>query len=692
MPNTYVNINTDNNIVSVESSNESIRIINNDSGATVNIVKVDRDVVRVNGIGPQGPQGADGGGINTGSLAITGSNTFIGNQIINGNLTVTGSLFATASYSTYAVTASYALNAAAGSQGTIGSQGTTGTSGTQGTIGIQGFNGTQGPLGAQGTAGAQGNSGAQGAQGTTGLNGSVYIGTSSTLLTIATGSQTLTVETGLAYTANQDATINYVSDPTNYHMHGIIQSYNSGTGNLVVLISNIQGAGSFNSWTTNLDGAVGAVGAQGATGAGSQGVQGSQGPLGPIGNFGSQGASGAQGRQGTIGAQGAQGTTGAQGTIGAQGRIGAQGTSAATSITNNLSGYVVTATSDSNTPFNGEENLTFDGTKLNIINGNSTQINIWGGTFPTNSFVIGSSNLTNNTRGFDNISIGKNALNYNTTGSGNVAVGHTALTDNKQGSYSTAVGHGALSNISGSYNTAVGAYAGSANGVETGLSAYSVYIGYNNYASSGDQVNQIVIGSNAVGNGSNTTVIGNSDTVSTQLFGSVTSSNARLAGIPVGTTQTRVLVSDTTGNIFYRTTVPSASIAQTASYVVTALSASYVNPLTQTLRVTGSVFGNVTALSIASNTASLNLTSGSFFTLQLVQGTNTYINPNSISPGLAVSLLISTTGSATVSFPATVFQPSGSSYTPTTTTGKDVLTLVSFDSTNLYLANVKNLI
>ena len=66
MPNTYVNINTDNNIVSVESSNESIRIINNDSGATVNIVKADRDVVRVNGIGPQGPQGADGGGINTG--------------------------------------------------------------------------------------------------------------------------------------------------------------------------------------------------------------------------------------------------------------------------------------------------------------------------------------------------------------------------------------------------------------------------------------------------------------------------------------------------------------------------------------------------------------------------------------------------------------------------------------------------
>lgn len=571
MSNTYVNINTDNNIVSVESSNESIRIINNESGATVNIVKADRDVVHVNGIGPQGPKGADGGGIDTSSLAITGSNTFIGNQIINGNLTVTGSLFATASYSTYAVTASYALNAAAGSQGAVGAQGT---------------------VGSQGAAGSQGS-----------------------------------------------------------------------------------------------------IGSQGATGA--------QGSIGVQGFIGSQGAIGAQGRIGAQGAIGSQGSIGTTGTTGAQGAVGAQGTSADIAITNNSNNYVVTATSDSNTPFNGEANLTFDGTKLNIINGNSTQINIWGGTFPTNSFAIGSANLTNNTLGFDNVSIGKNALNYNTTGSGNVAVGHQALLDNKQGSYSTAVGHGALSNASGSYNTAIGAYAGSPNGAETGLSAYSVFIGYSNYSNSSDHVNQIVIGAFAVGNGSNTTVIGTTDTVSTQLFGTVTSSNAKLTAIPAGTTQTRVLVSDTNGNVFYRTTIPTASIAQTASYVVTAqtasyvvtaLSASYVNPLTQTLRVTGSVFGNVTALSIASNTASLNLTSGSFFTLQLVQGTNTYINPTSISPGLAVSLLISTTGSATVSFPATVFQPSGSSYTPTTTTGKDVLTLLSFDSTNLYLANVKNLI
>jgi hypothetical protein len=55
-------------------------------------------------------------------------------------------------------------------------------------------------------------------------------------------------------------------------------------------------------------------------------------------------------------------------------------------------------------------------------------------------------------------------------------------------------------------------------------------------------------------------------------------------------------------------------------------------------------------------------------------------------------VLLNTTGSGTVSFPANVFQVSGSAYVPTTTTGKDIITLVSFDSSNLYLVNVKNLI
>ena len=71
---------------------------------------------------------------------------------------------------------------------------------------------------------------------------------------------------------------------------------------------------------------------------------------------------------------------------------------------------------------------------------------------------------------------------------------------------------------------------------------------------------------------------------------------------------------------------------------------------------------------------------------------NTHINPSNIKPGQSSILLLSTTGSATVSFPSTVKQPSGSSYTPTTTTGTDILTFVSLDNSNLYLVSVKNLI
>ena len=126
--------------------------------------------------------------------------------------------------------------------------------------------------------------------------------------------------------------------------------------------------------------------------------------------------------------------------------------------------------------------------------------------------------------------------------------------------------------------------------------------------------------------------------------------------------------------------------------VLLATSASYVNSLNQSLIITGSTQGNVTVLSITSNTASLDLNLGNFFTLQLVAGTNTYINPSNIKPGQSSMLLVSTIGSATVSFPTSVKQPSGSTYVPTTTTGTDILTFASLDTTNLYVVNVKNLI
>jgi len=108
--------------------------------------------------------------------------------------------------------------------------------------------------------------------------------------------------------------------------------------------------------------------------------------------------------------------------------------------------------------------------------------------------------------------------------------------------------------------------------------------------------------------------------------------------------------------------------------------------------ITGSARGNTTPLTISSNTASVDLSTGNFFTLQLVSGSNTYINPSNILPGQTSIVTISTTGSATVSFPSSVKQPSGSAYVPTTTTGIDILTLASMDSNTVYVVAVKNLI
>jgi hypothetical protein len=133
-----------------------------------------------------------------------------------------------------------------------------------------------------------------------------------------------------------------------------------------------------------------------------------------------------------------------------------------------------------------------------------------------------------------------------------------------------------------------------------------------------------------------------------------------------------------------------ASVANTV--YVPNLNVSGSLTVSQNTVFSGSVRGEVALLSITSNTASLNCASDNFFTLQLVSGSNTFINPSNIQPGQTINIRVNTTGSATVSFPASVLQPSGSTYVPTTTTGVDILTFISFDSTSLYLANIKNLV
>jgi hypothetical protein len=105
---------------------------------------------------------------------------------------------------------------------------------------------------------------------------------------------------------------------------------------------------------------------------------------------------------------------------------------------------------------------------------------------------------------------------------------------------------------------------------------------------------------------------------------------------------------------------------------------------------TGSVQGNVNALTVSSNTASLDLSQGNFFTLQLVSGSNVFVNPSNIVPGQTINVLVNTIGSGSITFANSVRQISGSLYVPTYATGQDILTMVSFGTSSLYLANAKN--
>jgi hypothetical protein len=143
---------------------------------------------------------------------------------------------------------------------------------------------------------------------------------------------------------------------------------------------------------------------------------------------------------------------------------------------------------------------------------------------------IGSFSLERNSTGSNNIAIGYYSLNYNTTAGSNTAIGNQSLSNNSTGEENTANGYKSLrfntgsfntangtysleSNTTGAYNTALGYSAGRviADGyASNSTSDYSVYLGSNTKASADDAQNEIVIGYNAIGGGSNTVTLGNS--------------------------------------------------------------------------------------------------------------------------------------------------------------------------------------
>ncbi len=138
--------------------------------------------------------------------------------------------------------------------------------------------------------------------------------------------------------------------------------------------------------------------------------------------------------------------------------------------------------------------------------------------------ALGVSALYSNTTGFNNSAVGLNALYYNTTGVQNSAVGVQALQNNTTGTNNSALGVDALrNNTTGYYNSAVGVNAGrytNAGGANE-TSNNSLYLGYDTRASASGNTNEIVIGANNLGGGSNSVTLGNTSITQTTLQGNV---------------------------------------------------------------------------------------------------------------------------------------------------------------------------
>jgi len=164
---------------------------------------------------------------------------------------------------------------------------------------------------------------------------------------------------------------------------------------------------------------------------------------------------------------------------------------------------------------------TITGGNHNTAIGSGCGANITSGTENT---LLGYAVGTNVNTGGYNCAIGTASLNQNQSGNFNTAMGYGAL-QNTTASNNTAVGLSALQNITtGALNTAVGREAGcfQADGTTALTTANnSVYLGRDTRGTQSDS-NSIVIGYQAIGLGANKSVIGNSSTTETKLFGQLT--------------------------------------------------------------------------------------------------------------------------------------------------------------------------
>ena len=174
---------------------------------------------------------------------------------------------------------------------------------------------------------------------------------------------------------------------------------------------------------------------------------------------------------------------------------------------------------------------------------------------------------------------------YNIGGLSNTGVGSLALSNNMGASFNTALGAQALQYVSGSgNNTALGAQAGtfisSPKTTIVSVASNSTFVGYRTSPLADSQTNQIVIGHDANGIGNNTTVIGNSATVTAAVYGNLLLGGTSTVGAKLYVTGSSV----SNGASYWQQQNPTAltatatlTIAQLNTNIITVTSATAVS-------------------------------------------------------------------------------------------------------------------
>jgi hypothetical protein len=281
-------------------------------------------------------------------------------------------------------------------------------------------------------------------------------------------------------------------------------------------------------------------------------------------------------------------------------------------------------------------------------------------TLTTDQTIAGNKTFTKNIN-VNGVMVGRGASNGDIFNgiAGNTGIGTSVLLSITNGGRNTAIGSEALRNITtGSDNIGIGQLAGRriASDNNNATSSKSIYIGNDTKASFNGNENEIVIGHNAVGNGSNTATIGNSSTLLNRFFGATLSDSFRLpaqgggnqvtvftniSSIHTGFSGSNIFGFNSSNDIFFGKNLTNGGVLQWVNTEVrfyTLPNANGTLALTSELNSYLLLTGGTLASSGSTNTLNINHASGSGLALNITKagnGEGLYVNKTSGSGNAA---------------------------------------------------------